>query len=501
MAAGGRRRHAAFGRITLASRVLGRDTCGMARPSLTDMFNPEARGHWVRLRTLMNLRWVAAAGQAFAVLSAYFGFGLDLPLGLCLAVIAAPVAVNLVAWRRHPAAKRLSERDAMLSLLFDLGQVSLLLALTGGLTNPFAVLLLAPVTIAASVLTLRSTLILASAAMAFTTAMLVYHHPLAFRDGAAMRPPDVYLLGLWAALTLGIAFMALYTRRIGVETARMAEALAAAQLALSREQRLTAIGALAAAAAHELGTPLATIKLISGELARDLRDRPEHAEDLALLRAQADRCREILRDLSEGGREDAHVRHAPIAAVIDEAARPHRGRGKAIVVRINGRPAEEAGDAQPMVTRRPEIIHGLRNLVQNAVDFAQTTIWVDVREREATLRVSVGDDGPGFKPEVLDMLGDPYVTTRGRNRPRGEKDGDYQGMGLGLFISKTLLERTGARIVFTNGAAATAAERAATRPGDGPPGAIVAAIWPRDAIVARRSATREALGENPRFSA
>lgn len=480
MAGAGRRRHAAFGRISLASRGRGRDTRTMARPSLTDMFNPEARGHWVRLRTLMNLRWVAAAGQAFAVLAAYFGFGLDLPLSLCLAVIAGPVAVNLVAWRRHPAAKRLSERDAMLSLLFDLAQVSLLLALTGGLTNPFAVLLLAPVTIAASVLTLRSTLILASAAMAFTTAMLVYHHPLAFRDGAALRPPDVYLLGLWAALTLGIAFMALYTRRIGVETARMAEALAAA-------------------AAHELGTPLATIKLISGELARDLRDRPEHAEDLTLLRAQADRCREILRDLSEGGREDAHVRHAPISAVIDEAARPHRGRGKVIVVRINGRRAEEVGEAQPMVTRRPEIIHGLRNLVQNAVDFAQTTIWVDVREREATLRVSVGDDGPGFKPEVLDLLGDPYVTTRGRNRPRGEKDGDYQGMGLGLFISKTLLERTGARIVFTNGGAQ--ADGAAARTGDGPTGAIVAAIWPRDAIVARRSATREALRENPRFSA
>jgi len=469
----------------------------MSRSPLSDLLHPEARGHWVRLRTLINLRWVAAAGQGMAVIAAHFGFGLDLPLGWCLAAIAAPIAVNLVAARLHPAAKRLSERDAMLSLLFDLAQVSLLLALTGGLTNPFAVLLLAPVTIAASVLTLRSTLILASAAMAFTTAMLVYHRPLAFADGATIRPPDVYLLGLWAAITLGIAFMALYTRRIGVETARMAEALAAAQIALSREQRLTAIGALAAAAAHELGTPLATIKLVSGELARDLKDHPEHAEDLALLRVQADRCREILRDLSEGGREDSHVRHAPISAVIDEAAGPHRGRGKTIIVRINGRSAAEAGEAQPMVARRPEIIHGLRNLVQNAVDFAQTTIWIDVREREATLRVAVGDDGPGFKPEVLDLLGDPYVTTRGRNRARGDGDGGYQGMGLGLFIAKTLLERTGARIVFTNSGAE--ADRRMARRGDGPTGAIVAAIWPRDAIVARRGATREALGANPRF--
>jgi two-component system sensor histidine kinase RegB len=144
-----------------------------------------------------------------------------------------------------------------------------------------------------------------------------------------------------------------------------------------------------------------------------------------------------------------------------------------------------------MVVRRPEIIHGVRNLIQNAVDFAAETIWIDVRERESTLRISVGDDGPGFKPEVLDMLGDPYVTTRGRNRARGE--GEYQGMGLGLFIAKTLLERTGARVVFTNGS------RSSREP-DAPLGAIVAAIWPRDAIVAKRGVTREALGANPRFS-
>ncbi len=467
-----------------------------ARASSLAPPDPEARGHWVRLRTLMTLRWVALGGQAAAVLAARFGFGIDLPLGWCLAVIAAPAAVNFTLGALHPPSKRLNERDAMLSLMFDTAQLALLLALTGGLTNPFAVLLLAPVTIAASVLALRSTLALASAAMAATSVLLVAHRPLVFiATGEALRPPDLYLLGLWAAVTVGIVFMAIYTRRIGVETARMAEALTAAQLALSREQRLTAIGAMAAAAAHELGTPLATIKLVSGELARELRDHPEHAEDLALLRAQADRCREILRDLSEGGRSDATVRHAPVLTVMEEAARPHRGRGKALVFMINGRPASEAGDAQPVVARRSEIIHGLRNLVQNAVDFAATTIWIEAREREATLRISVSDDGPGFKSEVLDMLGDPYVTTRGRGRRGAERDGEYQGMGLGLFIAKTLLERTGARLVFAN------ASRLAPPP-DGAPaptGAVVAAIWPRDAVVARRAVLRQPLGENPRF--
>jgi len=467
----------------------------MGIASGSKLLEADARGHWVRLRTLINLRWVAVAGQSAAVMIATVAFGLAPPIVWCLAVIAAPAAVNVVAGAMHPATKRLSERDAMLSLLFDLAQVSALLGLTGGLTNPFALLMLAPVTIAASVLTLRSTLILASAAMVLTSVLLVYHRPLTFTDGGALRPPDLYLLGIWIAITVGIVFMAIYTRRIGLETARMSEALAAAQIALSREQRLTAIGALAAAAAHELGTPLATIKLISGELARELRDFPEAREDLALLRAQADRCREILRDLAEGGRADAQVRHAPISAVIDEAARPHRDRGKTLVLTINGVPAAEAGESQPMIPRRPEIIHGLRNLVQNAVDFAAQTIWIDVRDRAATLRISVGDDGPGFKPEVLDLLGDPYVTTRGRGRARADADGDgeYQGMGLGLFIAKTLLERTGARMVFTNAHAGADAVA-------GPTGAVVAAIWPRDAIVARRAHVRMPLGENPRFN-
>jgi two-component system sensor histidine kinase RegB len=459
---------------------------------ITEMLDVEARGHWVRLRTLLTLRWVAVAGQAAAVVVAQVLFDLDLPDNALFFTIGIAAFVNLVAWNIQPRNKRLTERDAMLSLLFDLGQVSVLLILTGGLTNPFSALLLAPVTIAASVLTLRSTLILASAAMGPTSLMLVFHRPLVFVDGTVLRPPDLYLLGVWVALSLGIIFMAIYIRRIGLETARMSEALAAAQVALSREQRLTAIGAMAAAAAHELGTPLATIKLISGELARDLADDPGHAEDLALLREQTDRCREILRDLSEGGRDDSHVKHVPITAVLDEAARPHRDRGKEIIYRVNGLDPADPGALPPTVMRRPEIIHGLRNLIQNAVDFAASTIWIDIVERPNTLRLTVGDDGPGFKAEVLDMLGDPYVTTRGRGRAVAEKDGEYQGMGLGLFIAKTLLERSGARLVFAN------ARR--KKPGE-PTGAVIACLWPRDAIVSARSVAREALGENPRFFA
>jgi two-component system sensor histidine kinase RegB len=463
---------------------------------MLEPLNPEldSRGRWVRLRTLLNLRWVAVAGQALAVAAAGL-FELALPLAAILPVLAAPVLVNLAAWRLFPPTKRLGERDAMLWLLFDVAQLTALLALTGGLTNPFSLLLIAPVTIAASVLSARSTLILASTALAAATALLVGYEPLRFADGAALRPPPLHVAGVWFALSLGVAFMAVYARRIGLEAARMADALATARLALSREQRLTAIGALAAAAAHELGTPLATIKLVAGELSRDLRDRPELQDDLALLRQQVERCGEILADLSAGGRDDAQMRQAPIGAVLEEAARPHRMRGKRLVVRVDGRPIEAVGDAQPVLMRRPEIIHGLRNLIQNAADFAASTVWVDVTEKEGALRVAVGDDGPGFKPEVLEVLGEPYVTTRGRGRSRAGAAGEaYQGMGLGLFIAKTLLERSGARLIFVNGAGGDVQDP------PGPTGAIAAALWRREAVAAPRG-RRAALGPNPRFSA
>ena len=455
-------------------------------PLFEDAPEVEARGAWVRLHTLIALRWLALAGQTAAVLAARFVFGLDPPLIACAVVVAIPAVANVVAAQVHPPAKRLTERDAMLWLLFDLAQLGLMLGLTGGLTNPFAVLLLAPVTIAASVLSVRSTLTLASTAMATATILLIAHRPLVGEAGPEIRPPELYLLGVWAAVSVGIVFTAIYTRRIALETARMSEALGAAQSALSREQRLTAIGALAAAAAHELGTPLATIKLVSKELARDLADNEDAAEDLKLLAEQADRCREILRDLSDGGRDDKVMRTTPLSALLREAAGPHVTRGKEVVFLINGEPASAAGDAQPMVTRRPEIIQGLRNLVQNAVDFAATTIWMEARVGPATLRIAVTDDGPGFKPEVLAQIGDPYVTTRGRGR-RQEREGGYQGMGLGLFIAKTLLERTGARVVFTNGS--------------GRAGAVCAAIWPNEALIADREATRGAMGRNPRFDA
>lgn len=472
----------------------------MSDSIFSEMLSARARSPRVRLRTLVTLRWLAVAGQWSAVAVANQVLGMPLPVLLCALVTLASVAVNVVTLQVYPANARLSDRAAMWSMLFDVGQVSVLLFLTGGLSNPFAVLLLAPVTVSASALSLRSAGAVAAVALAASTALAFWHMPLILPGGDRLQLEGIYLFGMWSALAIGMVFMAVYARRIAVENYRMNQALQAAQRALSSEQRLTAIGGLAAAAAHELGTPLATIKLVSAELADELEAHPALREDAELIRKQADRCRDILADLRHGGRADEHVKRAPISALVEEAAEPHADRGARIVIRIDGAPLDEA-PAPLAVRRQPEIVHGLRNLVQNAVDFAETTIWIDLRQEADRLRINVGDDGPGYPADLLARLGDPYVSSRPRDARTERGQGEYKGMGLGLFIAKTLLERTGARVSFAN------ADRAVRRANRGlpmerraPTGAVAAVVWPLASLDAIRDDGRGPLGLNQRFT-
>ncbi|MEM9059410.1 MAG: ActS/PrrB/RegB family redox-sensitive histidine kinase [Pseudomonadota bacterium] len=454
----------------------------------------------MRLRTLLMLRWMAIAGQAATVLLATQVMAFQLPLTMCALVLSASVSLNIVMHIVHPSEKRLSERGTLFSLLFDLSQLVVMLMLCGGLSNPFAVLILAPVTIAATALRLRSTIVVSVAALLSIPFMALLHLPLVQADGSELQIPSLLRYAVAAALAIGVTFVALYSRRVTVESYAMSEALSATQIALSREQRLAAIGGIAAAAAHELGTPLATIKLVAGELAHELEDSPELAEDIALIQSEADRCGAIMADLSQGGRDDRHVKLAPISSVIEEAARPHANRGKDLHIRIDGLVASEVGDDQPTIRRSPELIHGLRNAIQNAVDFAEATVWIDAAIVESRLRIAVGDDGPGFGTDILPKLGEPYVSTRARGE-RKDDEGSYEGMGLGLFIARTLLERTGATLAFANG---TDTRRGAVRDKTTtdfrhPPGAIIEMTWPLESLVVAKEQVRGALGPNARF--
>ncbi|MEM7744680.1 MAG: ActS/PrrB/RegB family redox-sensitive histidine kinase [Pseudomonadota bacterium] len=474
----------------------------MADSHLNSLLNSRARGNWVRLRTLIMLRWMAIGGQIAAVLVATEYLGFQLPLSMCAVMISASVTVNIIAQLVHPAEKRLSERGTFLSQFFDLAQLVVMLMLTGGLNNPFAVLVLAPVTIAATALKLTSTVILGVFAMLSVPLMAVVHRPLITKDGTVLAVPEVFLYGIGAGLIIGVVFLSLYARRVTVEVYTMSQALNATQIALSREQRLSAIGGMAAAAAHELGTPLATIKLVAGELADELAGQPALAADVQLIREEAQRCGAIMADLSQGGRDDRQVKRAPIAAIFEEAAEPHAQRGKDIVIRLEGGPASEAQQTHPVLNRTPELIHGLRNVIQNAVDFAATTVWIDAEVDDGILRVAVGDDGPGFSPDLLPRLGEPYVSSRSHQGDEPDDRGGYEGMGLGLFIARTLLERTGAEMSFANGSDAPGQKAvfggvpASVRR---PPGAIIEMLWPEELVVVPTAHQRGPLGANERF--
>ena len=438
---------------------------------------------------MILLRWVAIVGQLTAITVAQRMYALQLELGLCYLVIGVSVIGNLVAIFVFPENKRLSESENLAMVLFDLLQLGALLYLTGGLHNPFALLLLGPVTVSAAVLTTGSTILVGATAIIMVTVLSQFHLPLRTDQGFHLRIPDLFVFGNWLALVIATVFIGAYSRRVTSEMHSMSDALSATQMALSREQKLTDLGGVVAAAAHELGTPLATIKLVSAELMEELSDNTDLHEDAALIREQADRCRDILRDMGRAGKDDLHLRQAPLMTVVAEAAEPHAHRGKFVHYSHDPETGHEMN--QPAILRKPEIIHGLRNLVQNAVDFADANVWVETHWTDEIISIRIIDDGRGFPTHLIGRIGDPFVRKRRSGTDKQQRP-EYEGMGLGLFIAKTLLERSGAELKFANGSEpGVALTKESSRVG-----AIVEVNWPRDAIDARRGPNAVPLGEN-----
>lgn len=456
-----------------------------ADPPKTGALDGMLEGEWVRLHTLILLRWAAITGQIVAITVASGPFGFDIPLGPCFLVVGIAVIANMVAITVFPETKRIGERQTTWILLFDVLQLALLLALTGGLNNPFALLILAPATVGATVLGVASGSALAIATIGLVTLVAFFHVPLRTETGEVLAFPGIFSTAHWLAIVIGVTFLSIYTGRVASEIRSMGRALLAAQMALAREQKLTDLGGVVAATAHELGTPLATIKLVSAELADELEDHPDQREDALLIRREADRCAAILRSMGRAGKDDRQLHAAPVSAILHEAAEPHLTRGRTVHFEIG--PATGVSAREPTIRRRPEVIHGLRNLIQNAVDFSRTTVWVEARWTVDRLILRIIDNGPGYPSQLLGRIGDPFVRRRAvENAERPE----YEGMGLGLFIAKTLLERTGATLTFTNGADPFLAE--SERPEKC--GAIVELSWPLPRVLADVSSP---LGDNP----
>ncbi|MEX2615324.1 MAG: ActS/PrrB/RegB family redox-sensitive histidine kinase [Alphaproteobacteria bacterium] len=390
------------------------------------------------LRTLILIRWIAVAGQTLTILVVHYGFEFTLPVFACLLVVGLTAVSNiLLALRMSPRA-RLGDRDATLVLGFDMLQLGMLLYLTGGLENPFTILILAPVTVAATILSRGPTIALTLLALALVAGLSFLRAPLPW-TGSALALPFPYALGVWTALSVALAFIATYVWSVADDARRMAAALAATEASLSRARNLSALGGLAAAAAHELGSPLATIAVVARELSRDVPAGSPLAEDVALLISQSDRCRDILAQLSQ--RPEA-VDHRPLekltfSAMIMQVCEIYRNGNVTLDIVID----ETSQGAEPEAPEKPEFMHGVGNLVNNAAQFARSRVALELYWDDETVRLTVHDDGPGFSPTVLASLGEPYISTR------AESGGH---MGLGVFIAQTLLESDGATLRFRN---------------------------------------------------
>lgn len=395
----------------------------------------------VRLRVLVLIRWAAVAGQVFTAAVVHWGLGFALPVLAVGGTIALSALLNLTVSIGRPASARIDDREAAIFLAFDIVQLAVLLYLTGGLVNPFSLLLLAPVAIGATILSLASNIALTLLTIISIALLGLFHQPLPWK-GPLPDLPEIYRVGVWAGLSLTTLLITLYGWRLAEEARQMATALAAAQAALAREQQLSALGALAAAAAHELGSPLSTIAVVAKEMEREIEPDDPLREDVELLAAESDRCRSILARLSvdpAGDVSDAYTL-VPLPALIEAAAQSY-GREEIEIAFESGPAGEGVPTLAPIQVRSPEIMQGIGNIVQNAVSFARREVRIVTRWTTEWSEVEVTDDGPGFSEALLDELGTPFISTR---------QGEEGHMGLGVFIAKTLLERTGANVIFGN---------------------------------------------------
>ena len=431
---------------------------------------------------LILLRWLAVGGQVGAVETAQRLFGILLPLEPIYVLIGTSVLTNLGALFLRPARTPLAEGEAAAILTFDTVIIGVLLMLTGGVQNPFALMLLVPAVVGATAISSWRALAPGVAALVSLAALPALSLPLVLPDGRPLELPGFWVAGHWVAIAVCLGTLLAHIRRTAADSRAMADALLEAQLALARERRLTDLDGMAAAAAHELGTPLGTIKIAAAELAGELGG--EAAEDARLIAQEADRCMAMLRQLGQSREDGADpvLGAAPIETILREAAAPHMGRGKRIAFAVE----EPADGPRPRLRRAPEIVHALRNVIQNAVDHARRDVTVTARSgpRDETV-VTVRDDGPGFPARLFDHLGEPGPRRAGRMRGRGG------GMGMGLFIARTLLERTGARIDFRN--ARDEGRRGGARGG----GAIVDIVWPAGAAGLRPPGEADPGGRPP----
>ena len=388
-------------------------------------------------KTLVILRWIAIVGQFFTIIIVYFFLSFELPFYYCSAIILFGVLTNIYLQFRVRN-NQLSNFSSTIYLLYDLVQLAALLYLTGGITNPFTILLIVPAIVSSTFLTLRSTLNLSFITIIILLALTLYHLPLPHSGDLHFYASDYYLYAIPTAVIIGLIFLTYFGARFGIESRKRTEALNKLELILAKEHELESIGVQAAAAAHSLGTPLSTITVVAKELEKEIGNNPKYSKDINLLLTQTKRCGDILKKLSQDTlAADSFLDDIKLDELLNGIARSYREiSNKKLSVIV------EKNEINPRIERTLEITYGLRNFIGNAVKYSKSLVEISVESNNEITEVKVCDDGPGFPSDVKDVLGEPYI------RSGDNKINSKSGLGLGTFIGKTLLERMKANVTF-----------------------------------------------------
>ena len=388
-------------------------------------------------KTLVILRWIAIIGQFTSITLVYFYLNLDFPIIFTLGILILGFLTNLYL-QFGIRTILLKDFYASLFLIYDLAQLSALLYLTGGISNPFSILLIIPTIVSSTFLSMGTTIILGILTIISLFSLTKFHYPLPGLHEHAITFPKLYLTGYLLAIIIGLIFLSYFGIRFSGESKRRSEAINKLQQIIAKEYELESLGGQAAAAAHSLGTPLATISVVASELKKELGKNNEHTKDIELLISQTKRCGEILKQISKKQiKDDEFFTKTTIEDLINEIIDSFKETSTK-KLKLNLDNNKNNFDFQ----RSPELIYGLRNFIGNAVKFSKSTVEINIKSDSQILEISINDDGPGFPEDIKEILGEPYIKSKSKDVISNA------GTGLGTFLGKTLLERKSASLSF-----------------------------------------------------
>tara|TARA_B100001093_G_scaffold461298_1_gene475646 strand:- start:46 stop:1332 length:1287 start_codon:yes stop_codon:yes gene_type:complete len=403
---------------------------------LSTLFRLEENLHLDK-KTLVSLRWIAIVGQLIAVNFVYYYFKLDLPIIAAHIVILVGLITNLILQFKIKE-NQLKDLYSAFFLIYDLLQLTFLLYLTGGISNPFSFLMIVPSIVSSTFLSMGTTIILGTLTIVSLSILTKFHKILPGLDAYSFSFPEYYLEGILISIIIGLIFLSYFGIRFSGETKKRTEASEKLQQVMAREYQLDSLGGLAAAAAHSLGTPLATISVVAKELKKEIGDESKHAKDLELLVSQSKRCSEILRQISRKEIEDDQfINIVKVEDLLEEIILSFKETSD---VKINLISDEDKNKIN--IKRAPELVYGLRNFIGNAVKFSKSRVTIILRSDEKTIEIKINDDGPGIPEDIIEKIGEPYIKSKSKELSSNS------GLGLGTFLGKTLLERKNAKLIF-----------------------------------------------------